>query len=231
MDTADRPPHDEVVFVGRSNVGKSTIMRQLTGSGRFQTGRRPGVTRAPAHYTHPQHNFMFTDLPGFGFLSGVASDRQDAILTELVGYLEDNADAILAAVLVLDGNAAVEIIDRHADRGEIPHTIELYEFLTGLGVFVVLAVNKCDKLQDRDADLEAIADRFGLPRRGSSGATSSHRLPLHPVISPRSVRPWMTASSRSDVIRSVSSCSRLHPPVCQTTRRSHRSDSGRPHHR
>ncbi len=163
MDTADRPPHDEVVFVGRSNVGKSTIMRQLTGSGRFQTGRRPGVTRAPAHYTHPQHNFMFTDLPGFGFLSGVASDRQDAILTELVGYLEDNADAILAAVLVLDGNAAVEIIDRHADRGEIPHTIELYEFLTGLGVFVVLAVNKCDKLQDRDADLDAIADRFGLP--------------------------------------------------------------------
>jgi Predicted GTPase len=163
MQAAERPPHDEVIFVGRSNVGKSTIMRGLTGSDRFQTGRKPGVTRGPAHYTHPQHDFMFTDLPGFGFLSGVAHEQQEAILTALVGYLESHADAILAAVLVLDANAAVEIIDRHADRGDLPHTIELYEFLNDLGVFVILAINKCDKLKDRDARVDTIADRFGLP--------------------------------------------------------------------
>ncbi len=163
MQASERPPHDEVVFVGRSNVGKSTIMRGITGSDRFQTGRKPGVTRGPAHYTHPQHDFMFTDLPGFGFLSGVAHEQQEAILTDLIGYLESHADAILAAVLVLDANAAVEIIDRHADRGALPHTIELYEFLSELGVFVILAINKCDKLDDRDAQLDTIVDRFGLP--------------------------------------------------------------------
>ena len=38
----------EVVFVGRSNVGKSTLMREITGHS-FDTGGKPGVTREPNH--------------------------------------------------------------------------------------------------------------------------------------------------------------------------------------
>ena len=62
----------------------------------------------------------------------------------------------------LDGNAAVEIIDRHEDRGEVPHDVDMYGFLRDLGLPVVLAVNKMDNVDDRDERLDAIADRFGL---------------------------------------------------------------------
>jgi GTP-binding protein EngB required for normal cell division len=64
-----RPDCDEVVLLGRSNVGKSTLMRELTGHSGFTTGRKPGVTRSPNHYDWASEAFMFTDLPGFGFMS------------------------------------------------------------------------------------------------------------------------------------------------------------------
>jgi GTP-binding protein EngB required for normal cell division len=71
----------EVVLVGRSNVGKSTLMRELTGHA-VPTGRKPGVTREPNHYDWAPEDFLITDLPGFGFMSGVPEDRRDAIRSE-----------------------------------------------------------------------------------------------------------------------------------------------------
>jgi len=151
----------EVVFVGRSNVGKSTLMRELTGHD-VPTGRRPGVTRAPNFYDWASEDFLLADLPGFGFMEGVPEKRRESIKTDVVRYLEEHADAILVAVLVLDGNAVVDIIDRHEDRGEVPHDVDMYGFLRDLGLPVVLAVNKMDNVDDRDERLDAIADRFGL---------------------------------------------------------------------
>ena len=151
----------EVVFVGRSNVGKSTLMRELTGHD-VPTGRRPGVTRAPNFYDWASEDFLLADLPGFGFMEGVPEKRRESIKTDIVRYLEEHADAILVAVLVLDGNAVVDIIDRHEGRGEVPHDVDMYGFLRDLGLPVVLAVNKMDNVDDRDERLDAIADRFGL---------------------------------------------------------------------
>ncbi len=159
----DRPDRDaEVVLVGRSNVGKSTLMRELTGHG-FDTGRSPGVTRQPNYYDWAPESFVLTDLPGFGFMSGVPAERREAIKTAIVRYLEANADRILVAVLVVDGKAAVDIIDRHADRGEVPYALDMYAVLGDLGIPTVVAVNKMDKVDDRDARLDAVCDRFGLP--------------------------------------------------------------------
>jgi len=119
---SNRPDRDaEVVLVGRSNVGKSTLMRELTGHD-FSTGGKPGVTRQPNHFDWASESFMFTDLPGFGFMSGVEEEHREAIKTNIVRYLEENADSILAGVVVMDGKAAVDIIDRHAERGNIPTT-------------------------------------------------------------------------------------------------------------
>ena len=157
-----RPDREtEIVLVGRSNVGKSTVMRELTGH-QVDTGRKPGVTRQPNHFDWSGPGLVLTDLPGFGFMSGVPEDVRERIKTDIVRYLETNADAIAVAVLVLDGKSTVEIIDRHADRGEIPHDVELFDFLQELGIPTVIAVNKMDKVDDRDARLDEIADRFGL---------------------------------------------------------------------
>ena len=158
----DRPDRQEVVLVGRSNVGKSTVMRELTGHSGITTGRKPGVTRSPNHFDWAAESFMFTDLPGFGFMSGVDEDRRERIKTDVVRYVESNADDIFAGVLVVDGNAAVDIIDRHSGPDEIPHDVELFGFLWDLDIPTVVAVNKMDKVDDRDDELDALCDRLGL---------------------------------------------------------------------
>ncbi len=152
----------EIVMVGRSNVGKSTIMRLLTGHA-VPTGRKPGVTRQPNHFGWAGPDFLLTDLPGFGFMSGVPGEVREEIKTDIVHYLEANADAIVVAILVLDGKSAVEIIDRHSGRGELPHDVELFSFLQELDIPTVVAVNKMDKVPDRDDRMDDIAERLGLP--------------------------------------------------------------------
>jgi small GTP-binding protein len=157
-----RPDRDsEVILVGRSNVGKSTLMRELTGHD-FETGQRPGVTRDPNHYDWAGADFVITDLPGFGFMKGVPEDVREEIKTDIVRYVETHAEKILAGVVVLDGKAAVDIIDRHTGPDSIPHTVELYHFLEDVGIPPVLAVNKMDKVDDRDERLDEICERFGL---------------------------------------------------------------------
>ena len=151
----------EVVLLGRSNVGKSTLMRELTGH-EVATGRRPGVTRAPNHYDWAAADFVLTDLPGFGFMDGVSEATREQIKTDVIQYVETNADRILVGVLVVDGKAAVDIIDRHTGPESVAHVVELFGFLTEIDVAPVVAVNKMDKVDDRDARLDAIADRLGL---------------------------------------------------------------------
>ena len=157
-----RPDREaEVLLVGRSNVGKSTLMREITGHD-VAAGRRPGVTREPNHYDWAGADFVVTDLPGFGFMEGVPEDVREEIKTGIVRYIERHAEQILAGVVVLDGSAAVEIIDRHSGPESVPHDIELFQFLQDVGISPVLAVNKMDKVDDRDEQLDAIADRFGM---------------------------------------------------------------------
>jgi len=150
-----------VVLVGRSNVGKSTLMRELTGHD-VDTGRRPGVTRSPNHYDWASEDFLLTDLPGFGFMSGVDEAERERIKTDVVRYLEANAEAILVGVLVVDAGSAVEIIDRHRDRGDVPYDAELFALLGDLGIDRVVAANKIDTVDDRETTLDDLCDRLGL---------------------------------------------------------------------
>ena len=157
-----RPDRDaEVVLIGRSNVGKSTLMRKLTGHS-FETGGSPGVTTEPNHYDWTSEDFLITDLPGFGFMSGVPDDVRERIKTDVVRYIEENAEKILVGILVVDGKAVVDIIDRHSGEEEIPHDVEMFGFLQELNIPVVVAVNKMDKVEDRDERLDELAERLGL---------------------------------------------------------------------
>lgn len=152
----------EIIFVGRSNVGKSSIIRKLTGS-KVRVGKRPGVTLKPTHIR--LGDLLVTDMPGFGFMSGVKERKQDIVKDKIVHYIEDNAGRIDLAVLVIDGSSFLEIVARWDERNEIPVDIELFRFLNEVGVPVILAINKMDKI-DRDmADhvLDEIMERIGLP--------------------------------------------------------------------
>ena len=151
----------EVVLVGRSNVGKSTLMRDLTGHD-VETGRRPGVTREPNFYDWASEDFLLTDLPGFGFMSGVSERERERTKTDVVRYLEAHAEEILVGVLVVDASSAVEIIDRHSGPDSVPYDVEMFALLADLGVDRVVAANKIDAVDGRDGTLNDLCDRLGL---------------------------------------------------------------------
>jgi len=153
------PINHEIIFAGRSNVGKSSLIRRLTGKN-VRTGRRPGVTRKPVHVAFK--DLLITDLPGYGFLHGVSGDVQESIKDSIVHYVEDNCDRILCAVQVIDTGAFCEIVDRWSERGEIPVDIELFEFLCDLDIDVIIAANKIDLVKNRDSALDQIVERFDL---------------------------------------------------------------------
>jgi len=149
----------EIVFIGRSNVGKSTLLNELFGQN-FETGRRPGVTLEPRTYRYKE--LVVTDLPGFGFMSGVSENKQEKIKDQIVQYLEENADDILFAVQVIDASSFVEVVDRWSKRGEVPNELDLYQLCLDLDVLIVIAANKMDKVHDEDRELNQICDGLGL---------------------------------------------------------------------
>lgn len=149
----------EIIFAGRSNVGKSTLIRALTGK-KIPVGKRPGITRKPMKI--PYQNVQITDMPGFGFMSGISEESQEAIKDNIVHYIEDNAENIVLAVMVVNAGSFAEIVDRWAGRNEIPVEVELYEFLHELNIDVIVAANKIDKVEDVDRTLDGIAQRLGM---------------------------------------------------------------------
>jgi GTP-binding protein EngB required for normal cell division len=151
----------EVVFIGRSNVGKSTLMRQLIGL-KVRVGKRPGVTQRPNYYQFG--DLLVTDMPGYGYMKGVDYRKQHKLRDLIVKYFEDNAPRIVAAVQVVDAKSFTEVVDRWDGRGEVPIDLELFAFLKDLNIPVIVAVNKMDNIYDREKDmvLDDIALRLGF---------------------------------------------------------------------
>lgn len=149
-------------MAGRSNVGKSSIIRQLTGK-KVKTGKRPGVTREFLRLNLGK-NLDMVDMPGFGYIAGLGEDEQEEIKTRIVRYLEENADDILFAIQVVDAPAFIEIAERWDERGQIPVDIELFSFLQELELRPIVAANKIDKIKSDEIDelLDEICIKFGL---------------------------------------------------------------------
>ncbi|AAM32411.1 GTP-binding protein EngB [Methanosarcina mazei] len=151
----------EIIFAGRSNVGKSSLLKELFGA-KVRVGKRPGVTLRP---THAQvSDLLITDMPGFGFMSGVKERKQDIVKDKTVHYIEDNAGRIKIAVLVIDGPAFPEIVDRWDSRDQIPIDVEMFDFLREIGIDTIVAANKMDKVKENESDplLNEVAIRLGL---------------------------------------------------------------------
>jgi GTP-binding protein len=56
----------QVIFAGRSNVGKSSLINALAGQKVARTSSKPGATRA-IHLYRVDRRFWFVDLPGYGY--------------------------------------------------------------------------------------------------------------------------------------------------------------------
>ncbi len=120
------PGAPEVAFLGRSNVGKSSLINSLVGSKVAKTSNTPGRTQTinffeVRRHGKPKAEFMFADLPGYGY-ARVPKDIT-ATWSEFINpYLEKRPSLALCLSLV-DVTIPPQQLDiqllewlRHADR-------------------------------------------------------------------------------------------------------------------
>jgi len=151
----------EIVLIGRSNVGKSTLFWQLTGT-KVRVGKRPGITQYP--FKAKVGDVFYVDMPGYGFMLKTSTVHQERTKDLIVRYFEEHSQDILLTVQVIDAASFLDIADRWEGRGEVPFEIELWEFLADMGLDVVLAANKMDRIAKVDVDgaLDLICERLGM---------------------------------------------------------------------
>ncbi len=151
----------EIVLIGRSNVGKSTLFWELTGK-KVRIGKRPGITQYP--FKAKVGDIYYVDMPGYGFMLKASRADQEKTKDLIVQYFEQNAPEIILAIQVIDAASFLDIADRWEGRGEVPFEIELWEFLVDMGLDVVLAANKMDRIAKVDVDgaLDLICERLGM---------------------------------------------------------------------
>jgi GTP-binding protein EngB required for normal cell division len=149
----------EIVLVGRSNVGKSTLFRALTGS-KVRIGRRPGITRQP--FKVQVGHVLYVDMPGYGFMKGMTKAQEGQTKDLIVRYFEEARDNIMLTVQIIDAASFLDIARRWESRGEVPLEVELYHFLADLDLDVVVAANKMDRIANPDEALDGIVERLGM---------------------------------------------------------------------
>lgn len=146
-----RDGRPEIVFVGRSNVGKSSLMNALLGrKGLARTSSTPGRTRA-VNYFLINRRFYFVDLPGYGYAKAAKDDRREwAALVD--GYIRDVLDRALVVMLV-DGKVGATKLD-----------LQAYEYLSALEAKIVVVPTKVDRVPRgrRAAMLRGIGEALGL---------------------------------------------------------------------
>ncbi|MDJ0868394.1 MAG: ribosome biogenesis GTP-binding protein YihA/YsxC [Myxococcota bacterium] len=149
------PPPDvpEVAFLGRSNVGKSSLLNALVGRRQLaRTSGTPGKTRLIHFYRveRGSDSLRLVDLPGYGYAR--VSKRERAGWQGLVESYLDGRSALRAAVLLQD---------LRRDPGE-DETL-LLAWLAERGVPALVALTKCDKLKRGARGQRVAALRRELP--------------------------------------------------------------------
>ena len=143
---ADFPPPTlpEVAVVGRSNVGKSSLINALVGQdGLARTSRTPGRTRLVNWFEiGSRPPFFLVDLPGYGYAE-VSQAVRETWRPLIEAYLEQRPT--LAGVLLLVD------IRRNAEEEEL----DLVPWLAQRGTPIVAALTKADKLPKNKRALEA----------------------------------------------------------------------------
>ncbi len=128
----------QVALIGRSNVGKSSIINSLTGQQKLaRTSHVPGLTQEINIYSI-NHAFYLLDLPGYGFAK-VPEKVRESIQKLNWWYLFDSGHEQKKAVLVLD-----------AQVGPSKNDLEMLALLEEYQKHIVIVANKVDKIKKED---------------------------------------------------------------------------------
>ncbi|MFC2396448.1 MAG: ribosome biogenesis GTP-binding protein YihA/YsxC [Porphyromonas pasteri] len=123
----------EYAFIGRSNVGKSSLINMLTArKGLAMTSQKPGKTQLTNHFIINDAWYL-VDLPGYGY-ARLGKDSRDSLRRMIEDYVLERKELVLLFVL-LDCRHEPQKID-----------LEFIQWLGEEGVPFALVFTKADKL-------------------------------------------------------------------------------------
>ena len=155
-----REERPEIAFLGRSNVGKSSLINALTGvKGLAFTSNKPGCTQAINFY-RVDESYNFVDLPGYGY-ARVSKDRMLEWKKLIESYLVGR-QVLELCILVLDSR-----------RGWMEKDLELKQWLDLHRKPYLLVATKMDKLNqsERQKSLVDLSKGADEPVLSCSAAT------------------------------------------------------------
>ncbi|MBB6142231.1 GTP-binding protein [Silvibacterium bohemicum] len=149
------PAIPEIAFLGRSNVGKSSLLNALLGSKQAKVSSTPGRTRSINFFSitdspqRQQPQMYFADLPGYGYAK-ISKSISAEWPKFIEPYLHERPTLALCLCLV-DSNIPPQ-----------PSDAQLIDFLKSTGRPLIVVATKADKLSGNGRTKAQIALQRGL---------------------------------------------------------------------
>ncbi|KGO88774.1 ribosome biogenesis GTP-binding protein YihA/YsxC [Flavobacterium suncheonense] len=144
-----KEPLPEYAFIGRSNVGKSSLINMLTNHKNLaKTSGKPGKTQLINHFKI-NSNWFLVDLPGYGY-ARVSKKTKETFQKFITDYFEKREQLVCAFVLI-DIRHEAQKID-----------LEFINYLGETGVPFCIVFTKADKISRGKIDQHVAAYRKAL---------------------------------------------------------------------
>jgi GTP-binding protein len=152
------PSVPEIAFLGRSNVGKSSLINALLGSNQAKVSQTPGRTRAINFFAiadapNRQSRWIFADLPGYGYAK--ISKSISAEWPKFIDPYLTSRETLALCICLVDSNIPVQ-------KGDV----QLIEFLQSVGRRFAVVGTKADRLSGnaRVKAEKALREGLGIDR-------------------------------------------------------------------
>jgi GTP-binding protein len=152
------PSLPEIAFLGRSNVGKSSVINSLVGTKLARTSSTPGRTRSINFFEirwpgKPRPELIFADLPGYGYAK-ISREISQEWPKFVEPYLQQRPTLALCVALV-DVNVPAQQSDR-----------QLLDFLSSTGRDFVVVGTKSDRLSNNQLNnaLRSLGEHYPSAR-------------------------------------------------------------------
>lgn len=161
----------QIAFVGRSNVGKSSLINMLTGNVKLcKTSSTPGRTRL-INYFLINDDFYFVDLPGYGFAKA-SKTEVDGWQSMIEPYLVENENLKCVCMLV-DSRIEPTAQDK-----------QMMKFLNYYRIPFVIIATKCDKFGKSQVkpQMLKIANSLGVGKDNVFPSSSEKRMGRNDIL-------------------------------------------------